>query len=524
MNEAARVSLGRSSPGLRYRNVDGAVDWLSRAFGFEVLTVERDQDGYAAYAELAFGSTIIMVGAVRGFQIDRYMKQPDDIGGAETQCSYFVVEDIETHYTRARASGCEIVIDLQSRPNGSRAYTCRDPEGHLWCFGTYDPWQQYGRTPTQAPVAVREPAPVADEIVIPQHDAAPHHVPLRKAAGLSMGIVASAIAIAWVYGEAWRSPEADAAPSVSLGTEGIIGGQFANESFQRAIEDARRRLAFERRTRRAAEREAKTAQAEAARERALRIAAEQTAKDLADQLALTRHTAEQANKDLAQQLSALRDSSSQATKDLNKQLADARKAVEEAQRQAANAALKNQSQTGEEQARLAHAVEQAQKAAADARDELERAKQAQASAEQDAKTAKARLTFISHNARQNSDAAIAEIRKQVASEKTAREAAERETEKARADLARERELKQAAFADLEDLKRKVAAAGGPTAKAGKTILRRAAVARRVTVTAAKKMATTSDIDAFDVAPQKPTRAATEGWSLVSGPHFVKGAD
>src|SRR5262245_12807243 len=145
MNEAARVSKGRSSPGLRYRNVDGAIDWLSRAFGFEVLSVERDEDGYASYAELAFGSTIIMVGAVRGFQIDRYMKQPDDIGGAETQCSYFVVDDIDTHYTRARASGCEVVIDLQPRPNGSRAYTCRDPEGHLWCFGTYDPWVQHGR-------------------------------------------------------------------------------------------------------------------------------------------------------------------------------------------------------------------------------------------------------------------------------------------------------------------------------------------------------------------------------------------
>jgi uncharacterized glyoxalase superfamily protein PhnB len=23
---------------------------------------------------------------------------------------------------------------------GGRDYTCKDPEGHVWTFGTYDPW------------------------------------------------------------------------------------------------------------------------------------------------------------------------------------------------------------------------------------------------------------------------------------------------------------------------------------------------------------------------------------------------
>ncbi|HZF33304.1 MAG TPA: glyoxalase, partial [Candidatus Angelobacter sp.] len=27
---------------------------------------------------------------------------------------------------------------------GGRGYSCRDPEGHLWNFGTYDPWAPEG--------------------------------------------------------------------------------------------------------------------------------------------------------------------------------------------------------------------------------------------------------------------------------------------------------------------------------------------------------------------------------------------
>src|SRR5690606_23456141 len=100
MSERANFEPSRSSPGLRYRDVGAAVRWLCQAFGFEKLTAAPGPDGSIRYAELAHGNTIIMVGAVSGFEIDRYMKQPDDIGGAETQCCYFVVEDVDAHYAR----------------------------------------------------------------------------------------------------------------------------------------------------------------------------------------------------------------------------------------------------------------------------------------------------------------------------------------------------------------------------------------------------------------------------------------
>ena len=31
-------------------------------------------------------------------------------------------------------------MPLKTEGYGGRGYSCRDPEGHIWNFGTYDPW------------------------------------------------------------------------------------------------------------------------------------------------------------------------------------------------------------------------------------------------------------------------------------------------------------------------------------------------------------------------------------------------
>ncbi len=43
---------------------------------------------------------------------------------------------------RAGARGrrpAEVVMGLTDQPYGSREYCARDPEGNVWCFGTYSP-------------------------------------------------------------------------------------------------------------------------------------------------------------------------------------------------------------------------------------------------------------------------------------------------------------------------------------------------------------------------------------------------
>jgi uncharacterized glyoxalase superfamily protein PhnB len=53
------------------------------------------------------------------------------------------VDDPDAHHARAKAAGAVIMMELTDQDYGSREYAARDPEGNVWCFGTYRP----GRKP-----------------------------------------------------------------------------------------------------------------------------------------------------------------------------------------------------------------------------------------------------------------------------------------------------------------------------------------------------------------------------------------
>jgi uncharacterized glyoxalase superfamily protein PhnB len=128
-------------PCLRYRDAPRMIDWLCQTFGFEKQLVVPGDDGTIAHAQLTLGTGMIMVGSIRT-ETDwgRLIRQPDSIGGVETQSPYVVVAEVDALYARAKAAGADIVMDLTDQPYGSRDFLCRDPEGHIWSFGTYDPW------------------------------------------------------------------------------------------------------------------------------------------------------------------------------------------------------------------------------------------------------------------------------------------------------------------------------------------------------------------------------------------------
>jgi uncharacterized glyoxalase superfamily protein PhnB len=132
----------RIIPGMRYRNAPAAIEWLCKAFGFEKNLVVPDQNGGIAHAQLTFGDGMIMLGSVGGGMFGRLMKHPDEIGGCETQSAYVIVADCDAHYARAKAAGAVMLRDVQDEDYGGRGYTCRDLEGHIWSFGSYDPWVQ----------------------------------------------------------------------------------------------------------------------------------------------------------------------------------------------------------------------------------------------------------------------------------------------------------------------------------------------------------------------------------------------
>ena len=123
-------------PALRYRDADAALDFLKKAFGFEEQAVHHGEDGSIGHAELRLGAGIIMFGT---FRADGWLGggKPDPL--ASTISLYVVVEDPAQHYERAKAEGARIVRPMETMDYGSVEYSVRDPEGHLWSFGTYDP-------------------------------------------------------------------------------------------------------------------------------------------------------------------------------------------------------------------------------------------------------------------------------------------------------------------------------------------------------------------------------------------------
>lgn len=131
-------------PCLRYRDAPAAIDWLCRAFGFEKHAVHADGDT-VHHAQLVFGNGMVMLGSAdNASEWGRQVVQPRDIGMRETQSPCVIVRDADAHYAQARAAGAAIVQDIADQDYGGRGYSCRDPEGHLWRFGSYDPWQDHG--------------------------------------------------------------------------------------------------------------------------------------------------------------------------------------------------------------------------------------------------------------------------------------------------------------------------------------------------------------------------------------------
>jgi uncharacterized glyoxalase superfamily protein PhnB len=129
-------------PSLRYRNALAAIDWLCRAFGFEKQAVYADDNGIVHHAQLVFGNGMIMLGSVdNASEWGKRMVQPDEISGRETQCACVIVADAEAHYSQAKAAGAIIIDELGAKDYGGKGYSCRDLEGHMWWFGTYDPWK-----------------------------------------------------------------------------------------------------------------------------------------------------------------------------------------------------------------------------------------------------------------------------------------------------------------------------------------------------------------------------------------------
>ena len=126
--EDQRAPSARIVPYLIYDDPARAIDWLVRVFAFAGREEGRmlDDGGVIQHAELELDGAVVMMGppSVHGDSPSRGVSAMLDV----------TVDDVDTHYRRARRAGAEIAIDLEDAPWGMRRYQARDLEGHQWQF------------------------------------------------------------------------------------------------------------------------------------------------------------------------------------------------------------------------------------------------------------------------------------------------------------------------------------------------------------------------------------------------------
>ncbi len=131
-------------PCMGYKDAPAAIEWLCKAFGFEKHLIVTGINGMIDHAQLTLGDVMIMTGSSNKERpYSNLTNTPSENGGKETQSPYVVLDDaaLNTHYKMAKAAGAKIIMELKDEDYGGRNYSCYDIEGHLWNFGSYDPWK-----------------------------------------------------------------------------------------------------------------------------------------------------------------------------------------------------------------------------------------------------------------------------------------------------------------------------------------------------------------------------------------------
>ena len=138
----------RISTSLYYDEAAKAIDWLCRAFGFELRLKVEGEGGRIEHSELEYGEGLIMVSESKDSM--PHSQSPSQVGGGNTQNLMVYVDDVEAHWVRAREAGATMVGEMKTSDYGEeywsdRGYLCRDMGGHHWYFA-----QRLRNPPTRA--------------------------------------------------------------------------------------------------------------------------------------------------------------------------------------------------------------------------------------------------------------------------------------------------------------------------------------------------------------------------------------
>ena len=130
----------RISASVYYEDAASAIDWLCKAFGFEVRLRVDGEAGRVEHSELCFGEGLISVSSVgkAGPARDSFVS-PKQVAGKNTMALCIVVDDVDEHAKRAESAGASIALAPETHDYGDdywvdRSYQAIDLEGHRWWF------------------------------------------------------------------------------------------------------------------------------------------------------------------------------------------------------------------------------------------------------------------------------------------------------------------------------------------------------------------------------------------------------
>jgi uncharacterized glyoxalase superfamily protein PhnB len=133
--QAAGTRDSQFFPTLRYADPAAALLWLCNAFGFTEHFVARGEGGLIVHAQLRLGDGLLFLGPDHAD--DPYRLHSPRVLNGLNQCVCVALHDVDSHCAQARAAGAVVIAELHDTPYGAREYSCRDPEGHVWCFANY---------------------------------------------------------------------------------------------------------------------------------------------------------------------------------------------------------------------------------------------------------------------------------------------------------------------------------------------------------------------------------------------------
>jgi uncharacterized glyoxalase superfamily protein PhnB len=117
-------------PQVPYEDIGAALAFLERAFGFREIPSSRIlHEDAVIHAMVEVGDGVIGIGS----QGAHGARSPQSAGMASQYITVYI-DDVETHYQRARAAGARIARDPREHTWGDRSYEALDPEGHRWRF------------------------------------------------------------------------------------------------------------------------------------------------------------------------------------------------------------------------------------------------------------------------------------------------------------------------------------------------------------------------------------------------------